>query len=132
MAALNQCRTRECLVVFPPDIQVYSIQDRLIFNTTPLSFIVNCPAGFVCAPGTFPRVITYPVGTFALPAQPPTPGFDVVISMQGCQNTVTLFLPPDATAAEILAAQEMAILDVAQQQAECDAILIEPIPNPAP
>ncbi len=129
------CTTRTCPVTFPPDVEVYSIQDRLSFNTTPLTFIVDCPPNKVCPPGTFPKIITYPPGTFVNP-DPQNPGnsFPILIQMQGCQSVVTRVLPGTATQAQIQATQQEVIALIAQQQAECDAVDPEDpdTPNPKP
>ncbi len=125
------CETRTCPFAFPPDVETYSLQDRLIFNDQPLSFIVDCPTGSICPPGTWPRVITYPPGTFVFP-DPVNPGFPYFISLQGCQSVVTRSLPATATPAQVLAAAQEVIQAVAAQQAECDAIGEPPPPNPIP
>ncbi len=123
------CETRTCRIVFPPDVEVYSIQDRLIFNTDPLSFIVDCPPGHTCPPGTFPKVVTYPRGTFVYP-DPNNPGFPILISMQGCQSVVSRLLPAGSSSALINSTVQEVIALIAQQQAECDSV--NPPNNPPP
>lgn len=125
------CTTRTCAVVFPPDVETYSLQDSIFFNATALSFLVTCPPGRVCPPGTYPRVITYPPGTFIMPDPNVTPGFPIYLAMTGCQSVVSRYLDADATAAEISAAAQEIIYEVAQQQAQCDAVADDPEP-PAP
>jgi hypothetical protein len=126
------CRTRTCAVTFPPDVEIYSLQDALIFNETTISFIVTCPPGYTCPPGMFPKVVTFPPGTFVLPDPYVNPGFPIVLQLQGCQSNVTLTLPANATQAEINAAGQAIIAEVARQQAECDSIVNPPTPNPSP
>lgn len=125
------CTTRTCAVVFPPDVETYSLQDSIFFNATALSFLVTCPPGRVCPPGTYPKVITYPPGTFIMPDPNVTPGFPIYLAMTGCQSVVSRYLDADATAAEISAAAQEIIYEVAQQQAQCDAVADDPEP-PAP
>lgn len=125
------CETRTCAINFPPDVQIYSLQDALFFNDT-LSFIVNCPPGRTCPPGTYPRVVTFPRGTFVLPDPNANPGFPIVLQLQGCQSNVVINLPANATDAEIAAAAQQILEEVARQQAECDTIVLPPIPNPSP
>ncbi len=123
------CETRTCRIVFPPDVEVYSIQDRLIFNTDPLSFIVDCPPGHTCPPGTFPKIVTYPRGTFVYP-DPNNPGFPIFISMTGCQSVVTRILPANSSAALVNSTVQEVIALIAQQQAECDSVQPPPPPTP--
>lgn len=126
------CETRTCPVEFPPDVRIYSLQDALTFNLTPLSFLVQCPPGFVCPPGTFPKVITFPPGTFVFPDPNTNPGFPIQLELTGCQGRVTRTLPADASQAEINAAIQAIINEVARQQAECDAVSDPPPLNPSP
>lgn len=124
----SECPVRDCLAISgvanPNDFEIYNLQDALLFNTTSLSFVVDCPEGRTCVPGTYPRVITYPPGTFYLPD--PVRGFPIVLSMEGCQSTVETVLPSTATAAEINAAAQAIFLQIGQQQAECDALEEDP------
>jgi hypothetical protein len=119
-----QCTARRCADISgvgpQADVTLYNLQDRLFFNGVPLSFILTCQPGYVCPPGLFPRVVTYPPGTFVIPF-PPTGGFPIVLQLQGCQSLVTRTLDADATADEIAAAANEIILEVAAQQAVCDA-----------
>lgn len=123
------CSTRACQITFPPDIATYNLQDALFFNGTELSFIVECPPGYQCAPGEYPQIVVYPPGTFVFPFTP-SPGFPIVMTLKGCQSTVTLTLPATATDAEIAAAAQTIIAEIARQQAECDSI--PPSLPPAP
>jgi len=116
------CRARECVLV--PDIELYTLEDRLAFNGTALSFIVQCPQGHYCAPGTFPRTFTYPPGTFVLPLPPTNTGFPIVVQMAGCSSNVSIVLPPTATPAQVKTAGQQVIQQVAAQQAQCDAIKV--------
>lgn len=125
------CETRTCLINFPPDVEIYNLQDALIFSDA-LSFIVTCPAGRVCPPGYYPRVVTFPPGTFIVPDPRVNPGFPITIQLTGCQSTVSRTLPATATILEINAAAQEVIQEVARQQAECDSVVDPPIPNPGP
>ena len=124
MTNLFPCTARLCANISgvgpATDVTIYSLQDRLFFNGVPLSFLVTCPEGYYCPPGSFPRVITYPPGTFVIP-QPTPGGFPIVLQLQGCQSLVSRTLPSDATEAQIQAAANEIILEVGQQQAECDS-----------
>jgi len=114
------CKTNDCTGI-APDAESYSLQDALYFNGTPVTVVITCPPGATsCTPGE-PVVVTYPPDTFVFPdVPPPTPGQPIYLSMMGCQSTVSITLPPTATQAEIQAAVNEIIAQVAQQQAECD------------
>lgn len=116
----EDCRAREC--VLTPDIEIYTLEDRLAFNGTPLSFVVQCPTGYYCAPGTFPKTFTYPPGTFTIPLPPINTGFPIIVQLQGCSSNVSIVLPATATQAQVDAAGQQVINQVAAQQAQCDAI----------
>ncbi len=116
------CRERDCPVV--PDIGIYSLEDRLAFNGTPLSFIEQCPTGYFCPVGSFPRVFTYPPGTFVIPKPPTGTGFPIVVQLAGCTSNVSIVLPPTATEAQVNTAAQQVINQVAAQQAKCDAIKV--------
>lgn len=129
----KDCQTAVCAVSFGPDVAIYNLQDGGFFNETALTFIVDCPPGYACPPGTFPKTVVYPPGTFVLPDPNVTPGFPIYLSLTGCQSTVSLYLDADSTAAEIAAAAQDLISQVAQQQAECDSVVPpNPTPNPNP
>ena len=127
-----ECPATGCLPM-PSDLTTYNLQDAIFFNGTPLSFLVTCPAGYVCAPGSFPTTFTYPPGTFSFPIPPAGAGNPIILSMKGCSSTVTIVLPSTATLAEQNAAAQQIFNQVAAQQAVCDAIASLPpgakIPN---
>jgi hypothetical protein len=127
-----QCTARRCADISgvgpQADVTLYNLQDRLFFNGVPLSFILTCQPGYVCPPGLFPRVVTYPPGTFVIPF-PPTGGFPIVLQLQGCESLVTRTLDADATADEIAAAANEIILEVAAQEAVCES---ESLSSPEP
>jgi hypothetical protein len=118
--AAAECLTNDCSGV-DPDVQSYSLQDALYFNGTPITVPVICPVGADCTPGSFPPTITFPPGTFVIPDVPTTPGQPIILQLTGCQSTVSVTLPATATQAEINAAVNYIIEQVALQQAQCDS-----------
>jgi hypothetical protein len=119
------CATRTCADSGVPDVEIYNLQDALFFNGTPLSFLIQCPNGQVCPPGVFPRLFTYPPGTFYFPQPPPGPcSTNIVLEMRGCESTVTRVLPCGSSPALINAAAQQIIEEVAEQQANCDAEIL--------
>ena len=120
-----ECNRKECPEM-PGDLTIYNLQDALYFNGTTLSFLVNCPAGYACAPGTFPKLFSYPPGTFSIPKPPTSNGFPIVISMQGCSSLVSRTLPAGASQADQDLAALQVLNSVAQQQSECDAVASMP------
>jgi hypothetical protein len=113
-----ECLSNDCTGI-SEDTQSYSLQDALYFNGTPITVPVICPPGANCTPGQYPP-ITYPPGTFVLPDVPVTPGQPFTLQLQGCQSNVSVTLAADATAAQIQAAVDYIINQVALQQAQCD------------
>ena len=120
-----ECRKRVCADISGVGpfsaLTIYSLQDALFFNGTELSFIVDCPVGYTCDPGTFPIEFKYPPGRFYIPPPDPIPGFPIVIALQGCSSMVSLVLPSGSSPESISAASQQVINEVAAQQAQCDA-----------
>ena len=123
-----ECRTRRCSDITgltdTGDLQIYNLQDALLFNGVPLSLIAQCPTGYFCPPGVFPHVFTYPPGTFSVFQPPPNQPFPTVLSGTGCESLVTRIAPAGASAATIAALAASIIAELAAQQARCDAIFI--------
>ncbi len=117
---ITPCSTKLCTDE-GSDLTQYNLQDSLLFNGVPLSRIMLCPSGFYCAPGTFPRTVTYPPGTFYIPYPPTNTGFGVVLRYQGCESLITRSLPEGATSAQISSASQEVFDEAADQQARCDA-----------
>lgn len=115
------------------DLVQYSLQDAIAFNSGTLSFVVDCPVGFSCPPGSFPITINFPPGTFTVILPPTTGGNDnnqpIVLSLQGCQSLITITLPAGSSQAAINAAAQSIIMQVAAQQAQCN---VTPIPPGTP
>lgn len=123
------CRTKTCANQIS-DLGIYNLQDALTYNGTPISILENCPTGYFCRPGLFPRVFTYPPGTFSIVLPPAGQPFPVVLSATGCESMVTRVAPANASAATIAALGNTIIGLVAQQQARCDAIQLAGPPLP--
>lgn len=115
------CPVKECSNT-PDDFAVYNLQDALVFNGTAISILAECPTGYYCAPGTFPRVFTYPPGTFTVPIPPTDTGFPIVIGIRGCESNLNTTLPAGSTRAQVVDAANVLISQAAAQQARCDAI----------
>lgn len=116
------CTVRACSTQFGPDIGLYNFQDAGFFNGTAISILVSCPTGYNCPPGTYPKVFTYPRGTFVIPNSPPCNGFPIILTYTGCSSVISRSVPCGSSQAVINAAANSVIQIAAQQQAECDAV----------
>lgn len=132
MATCAPCKTVTC--VNTPDIEIYNLQSGIDFTSVQLSFIISCPAGYTCTPGSFPRTITYPPGEWEIIIPPGVVGGGGIIRLEGCTSDVVRIVPPGATEAEVAAIVAEVFAAVAAQQAECDAIsgAGSPFPPPGP
>lgn len=115
------CRVKECRNEIA-DLTLYNLQDALLYNTVGISILANCPVGYYCAPGVFPRVFNYPAGTFSVPLPPAGQAFSVVITATGCEWIITRVAPPYASATAISTLGQSVIKELAAQQGRCDAI----------
>ncbi len=127
-----ECRTRICTFQPSPDIELYRLQDAILFNGTPITVITVCPPGYYCQPGSFPPDITYPPGTWVIPDPVKDGGLSIIMQLKGCLGTITRVLPPTATPAQIQAAADSMFLEAAQQQAQCDVLKVVNPPTPVP
>lgn len=127
------CIELDCQTI--PDIDLYNFQSGLIFTNGTLSFVMACPAGYVCAPGgNYPITIVIPPGRIRLPVPPtrfPTE-FAIVLSLRCCQSTLSRTIPVGTTQAQITAISNAMILECAAQQAACDVITTPPGPGLPP
>lgn len=118
------CRTRLCADISGigprSDLTLYNLQEAIYFNESPISILADCPAGHYCPAGTFPKVFTYPIGRFTIPVV--NNGDSILLQLQGCMSIVSTVLSANATDSEIQAEADSIILEVAQQQAQCDAL----------
>lgn len=105
------CSTVTCVEL--PDLEAYSLQTGIVYNTTPIGVVVTCPEGAVCVPGNYPITIVYPPGEFVFP-NPDTPVFFGI----GCSGPVS-----GATMQEV-------IDQIAAQQAICDSVITPPPSSP--
>lgn len=117
------CAAKECANTLG-DLAIYNLDDALLYNGVALSLLEQCPTGYYCAPGFFPRVFTYPSGTFSVFLPTSGSGFPQVLSAKGCESVITRVAPARATAAQIAALGNSIIAKLAEQQARCDAVTL--------
>lgn len=91
--------------------------------TQPYSILVTCPAGYYCAPGTFPKIIVIDPGT--IPTV--TIGQGSQVCIQGCLSLICMDLPANASAAKKQQVANALFLEFAQQQAICNAKVNLPV-----
>lgn len=103
-------------VLVPSDLDYGSS----VYATQALSFVIDCPPGYVCQPGQFPVTITIP------PEQIPpvriVPGVTTLV-LQGCKSAIVATIPPGSNQTQTAAIISSMQQQWAQQQAECNAIL---------
>ncbi len=115
---MSECNNPCCATdVFVPNDFDYGTLD---YATQGFSFVVNCPPGYYCQPGLFPRTVTIPKEDIP-PVIVPDEGGPVYL--QGCSSMITRTIPPNATAAQVNAIVLSMQQEWAQQQATCDVII---------
>jgi hypothetical protein len=86
------------------------------YPTNPFVFTFDCPAGYYCVPGTFPRTITIPPGDVPPVIINPDDG---LISLKCCDSTIFRRLSPGMTPAMVAAAIASIENECAQLIAQC-------------
>lgn len=102
----------------------YNISANSVFENQETGFLFDCPAGFNCQPGEFPKFVRVPKGsvTFYLPFNlngPFPTGFPVSLPCIG--GTITATIPAGATKAQIIAIANAMVAQCAKQQAAAAA-----------
>lgn len=102
----------------PPELAAYSLQNNSLYNAQYI-FLVQCPTGYFCPAGLFPKYVTIKKNRKSIPFPPPGA---TSISVQGCQSLIVIPIPSGSDTAAINALQQAALLQWAAQQAICDSI----------
>jgi hypothetical protein len=98
----------------------YSITDGQVIRNEQVSVVFDCPPGFVCTPGSYPRTITIPAGQFKIPVPKPNPdGEPFPLRLSCCQGQLVRYAPANATQAQLNAIALEMVNECAQQQAAC-------------
>lgn len=96
-----------------------------VYATSPISVLINCPAGYVCPVGLFPQVFTYQPGDIPqVQVCVVSSGSPIALALQGCSSMITRSLPAGSTQAVITAAVASMQVEWATQQGTCDSIAL--------
>lgn len=95
------------------------------FATQDYTFLIDCPPGYICFPGTFPVIITIPKGD--IPGVTITPGG--TMSLRGCQSMIRVTIPIGASFFQIQALANTLFSQWAFQEAQCRAKMTIPAPT---
>jgi hypothetical protein len=94
---------------------VYSLVNGIVLRNQQASFIFECPPGFNCFPGEYPKTITIPPGTIEFVYHPNNDGFPIRFPCGSGEIVVTI--PAGSTQAQALAIVEQAMAQCVQQRA---------------
>ncbi len=104
----------------------YTLSGGVSIQNNEVGFVFQCPPGFNCLPGEYPKTIVIPKGTVKMNVPVPGSGPLSVGSTSGnppplflaCPGgNITVSIPPGSTPQQIIALAEQMILTCAQQQA---------------
>lgn len=124
------CRVKSCEAE-PDDLSFYNLDTALLYNDEPISILKNCPAGYFCVAGIWPKVFTYPADTFSVVLPPSGQAFAVVLSATDCNGRIITRVAPAGASAATIRSLGLSIIGLlAQAQASCDAIELAGNPNP--
>lgn len=112
---MSTCRT--CCV---SDILIVEDVDAFpsFYPTTPFSVVVNCPPGYVCQPGEFPKVVIIDPATVPPLIVPREGG---TASIQSCSGPLSATVPFGASDVQIRGIMQGLWQQYAQAQASCNA-----------
>jgi hypothetical protein len=118
--SLPTCTPCPPLVCCDSNPFAYSITDGQVIRSQQVSVVFDCPPGFVCTPGSYPRTITIPAGEFKIPVPMPNPdGEPFPLRLSCCQSQLVRYAPANATQAQLNAIALEMVNECAQQQAAC-------------
>lgn len=112
--AIQPCRKIDCC---PPNDLAYSIVNGQVYTNPESSFVYDCPPGFVCQPGIYPKTVIIP----ETPWQPPPhdPSKPQILSLPCCSGLIVETLPIGSTQADYDAAIASMLAAFAQAEADC-------------
>lgn len=117
------CIPLDCTL--PDDIAQFSNTGYTFWNPQ-YGFVVNCPPGYQCLEGIWPRIITIPEGEIEI-SVPTSPNGQLILRC--CESTITRDVPVGATAAQIELIANSMIYECAAQQARCNNLIQPPRPT---
>jgi len=113
------CATKTCPDSGVTDVEIYSLQDALFFNGTPLTVIIQCPPGYICPDGSTPYTVTYPPGSFYFPQPPPGGSCGYALEVQGCESLIERYIKCGSSTAYVLKVVDGMLQEMAEQSGRC-------------
>lgn len=115
MSTAIPCPAIDCC---PDTSYSYSITSGRTYTNKEASFIFDCPVGFICAPGQYPRTVIVPCCIIHW-QPPPYNGDPQPLTLQGCESLIVENLAGGLTPAQVDAIAEAMLVDWTAQQARC-------------
>lgn len=119
--ALEKCTTCQPVIqcCTGDNVFSYSLTNGILISNQQTGFVFQCPPGFNCAPGEYPKPVTIPPGTVNFPITFPITGGGIfpplILPCPG--GSITINIPPGSTPEQILALAEQAVALCVQQRA---------------
>lgn len=122
----------------PDDLQRYSLESGLFFTSIRYGFVLDCPPGYTCAGGYYPRTIVIPPGDATITVPDDIVNDDGTInspfsqSLTCCNESITIEAPTGTTLTALTSLISDAFYRCAAAKAACQN-LTSPAPGvPAP
>lgn len=117
------CKAIDC--TNPDDIFRYSLQSGVLFRNIRYGFVLDCPEGYSCAGGYYPRDIIIPDGSITVTIPDSyftgdTLNSDYSTNLVCCDDNIPIFAAAGTSIAELRTLLNLAFAECAAKQAACE------------
>jgi hypothetical protein len=118
LAVCTTCPPLDCCEFEP---FAYDITGGIVIGNAQVSVVFDCPPGFTCTPGTYPKIITIPKDKIRLKILPDPPGGGgtLPLRLQCCQSEIVRYPAPGMSETALLALAQGMVDECARQLAAC-------------
>lgn len=129
------CKAIDC--TNPDDIFRYSLQSGVLFRNIRYGFVLDCPEGYSCAGGYYPRTIIIPDGSITVTIPDSyftgdTLNSDYSTNLVCCDDNIPIFAAAGTSISALTTLLNLAFAECAAKQAACENLNSPASGVPAP